>query len=184
MIGKVILLLPLKPTAQPTRNARQRPVRVAGQISAASVKQACFTPIVATSGANVQPLAGVPRAHLHCHGRGSGFLTPAITAAHNAQTGAPRFFAQILFSAANEGDHFMGARLNTAPHVYVHGLVRLGRSIEINQALMSRMLEEIAQITDITAEDVEIYLQDFPAPQMGEFVWLLPAPGEEAEGRR
>src|SRR5690554_2169608 len=70
MIGKVILLLPLKPTAQPTRNARQRPVRVAGQISAASVKQACFTPIVATSGANVQPLAGVPRAHLHCHGRG------------------------------------------------------------------------------------------------------------------
>lgn len=78
----------------------------------------------------------------------------------------------------------MGARLNTAPHVYVHGLVRLGRSIEINQALMSRMLEEIAQITDITAEDVEIYLQDFPAPQMGEFVWLLPAPGEEAEGRR
>ncbi|WP_264192159.1 hypothetical protein [Marinobacter nauticus] len=31
------------------------------------------------------------------------------------------------------------------------------------------MLEEIAQIVDITAEDVWIYLQDIPATQMIEF---------------
>src|SRR5690554_158889 len=77
MIGNVILLLPLKPTAQPTRNARQRTVRVAGQISAALVKQARFTPIVARSSANVQPLAGVSHAHLHCHGREAGSLAAA-----------------------------------------------------------------------------------------------------------
>ena len=55
MIGNVILLLPLKATAQSTRNVRLRPVRmrVAEQISAAIVKHARFTPIVATSGANV-----------------------------------------------------------------------------------------------------------------------------------
>src|SRR5690554_3331820 len=64
-IGNVILLLPLKPTALPTRNARQRTVRVAGQISVAIVKQARFTPIVATSGANVQPMAGVSHRY-HC----------------------------------------------------------------------------------------------------------------------
>ena len=101
--------------------------------------------------------------------------------AHSAQTGAPRFFAQVLFSAANERDHFVGGRVNTAPQVYVHGLVREGRSIEIKQALMSQMLEEIARIADITAEDVWIYLQDIPATQMIEFGRFLPAPGEEAE---
>ena len=90
-------------------------------------------------------------------------IAEAITAAHNAQTGAPRFFAQVLFSAANEGVHFVGGRVNTAPQVYVHGLVREGRSIEIKQALMSQMLEEIARIVEITAEDVWIYLQDIPA---------------------
>ena len=90
-------------------------------------------------------------------------IAEAITAAHSAQTGAPRFFAQVLFSAANEGDHFVGGRVNTAPQVYVHGLVREGRSIEIKQALMSQMLEEIARIVEITAEDVWIYLQDIPA---------------------
>ncbi|WP_439531425.1 tautomerase family protein [Marinobacter adhaerens] len=108
-------------------------------------------------------------------------IAEAITAAHNAQTGAPRFFAQVLFSAAKEGDHFVGGRLNTAPQVFVHGLVRDGRSIEIKQALMSQMLEEIAQILNISVEDVWIYLQDIPATQMIEFGRFLPAPGEEAK---
>ena len=111
-------------------------------------------------------------------------IAEAITAAHNAQTGAPRFFAQVLFSAASEGDHFVGGRVNTAPQVYVHGLVREGRSTEIKQALMSQMLEEIAQIINITAEKVWIYLQDIPATQMIEFGRFLPAPGEEAEWER
>ncbi|MEQ5814089.1 cis-3-chloroacrylic acid dehalogenase [Marinobacter sp. NFXS11] len=108
-------------------------------------------------------------------------IAEAITAAHNAQTGAPRFFAQVLFSAADEGDHFVGGRMNTAPQVYVHGLVRDGRSIEIKQALMSQMLEEIVRVAGITAEDVWIYLQDIPAAQMIEFGRFLPAPGDEAE---
>ena len=108
-------------------------------------------------------------------------IAEAITAAHNAQTGAPRFFAQVLFYVANEGDHFVGGSVNTGPQVYVHGLVREGRSIEIKQALMSQMLEEIAHIVNIKGEDVWIYLQDIPAPQMIEFGRFLPAPGEEAE---
>ena len=108
-------------------------------------------------------------------------IAEAITVAHNAQTGAPRFFAQVLFYAANEGNHFVGGRVNTAPQVYVHGLVREGRSIEIKQALMSQMLEEIAQILDITTEDVWIYLQDISPTQMIEFGRFLPAPGDEAE---
>ena len=90
-------------------------------------------------------------------------IAEAITAAHSAQTGAPRFFAQVLFSAANEVDHFVGDRVNTAPQVYVHGLIRQGRNTEVKQALMSQMLEEIARIVEITAEDVWIYLQDIPA---------------------
>ncbi|SNC65655.1 Phenylpyruvate tautomerase PptA, 4-oxalocrotonate tautomerase family [Marinobacter sp. es.048] len=111
-------------------------------------------------------------------------IAAAITAAHNAQTGAPRFFAQVLFHAANEGEHFVGGRVNTAPQVYVHGLVGEGRSIEIKQALMSQMLEEIAQIVGISDEDVWIYLQDMPAAQMIEFGRFLPAPGEEAEWKK
>ena len=51
-------------------------------------------------------------------------IAEAITTAHHTQTGAPRFFAQVLFFATNEGEHFVGGRVNSAPQVYVHGLVR------------------------------------------------------------
>ncbi len=74
--------------------------------------------------------------------------------------------------------------MNTAPQVYVHGLIRQGRNTEVKQALMSQMLEEIARIAGITAEDVWIYLQDIPATQMIEFGRFLPAPGGEAEWER
>ena len=50
-------------------------------------------------------------------------IAEAITATHSTQTGAPRFFAQVLFSAANEGVHFVGGRVNTALKAYLHRLV-------------------------------------------------------------
>lgn len=89
-----------------------------------------------------------------------------------------------MFFSTDEGDHFVGGSVNTAPQVYVHGLIRQGRNTEVKQALMSQMLEEIARIAGITAEDVWIYLQDIPATQMIEFGRFLPAPGDEAEWER
>jgi phenylpyruvate tautomerase PptA (4-oxalocrotonate tautomerase family) len=108
-------------------------------------------------------------------------IAEAITTAHNAQTGAPRFFAQVLFFSTHEGEHFVGGRVNEAPQLYVHGLVREGRPTEVKQALMTQMLGAIAEIAGVTAEDVWIYLQDIPATQMIEFGRFLPAPGDEAE---
>ena len=100
---------------------------------------------------------GFPHAHLYRHGR---------------RTARPAFLPRFC------------GRANTTPQVYVHGLVRQGRSNEIKQALMSQILEEIARIAGITAEDVWIYLQDIPATQMIEFGRFLPAPGDEAEWER
>ncbi|RBP30594.1 phenylpyruvate tautomerase PptA (4-oxalocrotonate tautomerase family) [Marinobacter pelagius] len=111
-------------------------------------------------------------------------IAEAITTAHHAQTGAPRFFAQVSFFRTNDGEHFVGGTVNKVPQVYVHGLVRQGRSTEVKQALMSQMLEEIVRIAGITVEDVWIYLQDIPATQMIEFGRFLPAPGDEAEWER
>lgn len=111
-------------------------------------------------------------------------IAEAITTAHNAQTGAPRFFAQVLFVSSHEGEHFVGGSVNTAPQVYVHGLIREGRRTEVKRALMSQILETIGQIAGITAEDVWIYLQDIPATQMIEFGRFLPAPGDEAKWER
>lgn len=108
-------------------------------------------------------------------------IADAITTAHNTQTAAPRFFAQVIFSSLEEGDHFIAGHGNTEPQVFVSGLIREGRSAVVKQALMSDMLAEITVIANVSPEDVWIYLQDIPANQMIEFGRFLPAPGDEEE---
>ena len=44
-------------------------------------------------------------------------IASAITAAHNTHTGAPGYFAQVIFAAVAAGDHFIGGKPNTGPHV-------------------------------------------------------------------
>ncbi|WP_404363223.1 tautomerase family protein [Marinobacter sp.] len=106
-------------------------------------------------------------------------IADAITTAHSNQTGAPRFFAQVIFSAVAEGDHFVGGKGNSEPQLFVSGLIREGRSDEVKQALMSQMLVEITATAGVSATHVWIYLQDIPATQMMEFGRFLPAPGQE-----
>lgn len=106
-------------------------------------------------------------------------IADAITTAHNTQTGAPRFFAQVIFSAVAQGEHFIGGQVNTEPQLFVSGLIRAGRGVDVKQALMSQMVEEITQITGVAARHVWIYLQDIQAAQMIEFGRFLPLPGEE-----
>ena len=44
-------------------------------------------------------------------------IAAAITAAHNAHTGAPAYFAQIIFDPLDAGSHFLGARRTRTPCV-------------------------------------------------------------------
>ena len=62
-------------------------------------------------------------------------IAAAITAAHNAHTGAPAYFAQIIFDPLDAGSHFLGGTPNPNPHVFVHGLIRLGRAAEVKASL-------------------------------------------------
>ena len=55
-------------------------------------------------------------------------IASAITAAHNSQTGAPGYFAQVIFSEVGSGSHFIGGEPNNSPRVYILGLIRARRS--------------------------------------------------------
>ncbi|MGD0334079.1 MAG: tautomerase family protein [Xanthobacteraceae bacterium] len=111
-------------------------------------------------------------------------IASAITAAHNTHTGAPSYFAQVIFAAIAAGDHFIGGQRNTTPQVYIHGLIRAGRTDETKRTLMAQILRKARQIAGVGAEDVWVYIQDIAAGQMIEFGRFLPLPGAEAEWRK
>jgi len=102
-----------------------------------------------------------------------------ITEAHSGATGAPGYFAQVIFSALDGGSHFIGGQPNRTPHLYILGLIRAGRTTEVKRAVMSRILEGVRAATDVGPEDVWVYLQDIEADQMIEFGRFLPQPGAE-----
>jgi phenylpyruvate tautomerase PptA (4-oxalocrotonate tautomerase family) len=118
----------------------------------------------------------------------TGLLSPAqkaaiaraITAAHAEITGAPAYFAQVIFTSINDGDHFMGGAPLVHQHLFVHGRIRAGRSAVDRKALVRRLSTDVAAAAGLDRFGVWVYLQELPAAAMVEFGHVLPEPGDEA----
>jgi phenylpyruvate tautomerase PptA (4-oxalocrotonate tautomerase family) len=113
-----------------------------------------------------------------------GEIAAAITDAHHQNTGAPGFFAQVLFVTLPERKHYIGGKLNTAPQIYIHGLIRAGRTAAAKTGLLQQIASKAREISGVGAEDIWVYVQDIPPEQMVEFGRVLPAPGAEAQWQK
>jgi phenylpyruvate tautomerase PptA (4-oxalocrotonate tautomerase family) len=111
-------------------------------------------------------------------------IAAAITEAHHQNTGAPGFFAQVLLVALPERKHYIGGKPNNEPQIYVHGLIRAGRSTGAKSKLIQQIASKVSGIADVGAEDIWVYVQDIPAEQMVEFGRVLPEPGAEEQWRQ
>lgn len=125
------------------------------------------------------PTYTVTTANLSLSAAQKGQIAEAITTAHHLSTGAPAFFAQVIFRSIESGEHFIGGKPNTHPHIFVHGMIRAGRGIEVKQKLMGEAADKVRAVAGVGAEDVWFYIQDIDAPQMIEFGRFLPEPGAE-----
>ncbi len=56
-------------------------------------------------------------------------LAASITKIHCSATGAPAYFAQVLFNDVPEGDYFIGGKPLTGDILFVHGEIRAGRAL-------------------------------------------------------
>ncbi|HEX9461638.1 MAG TPA: tautomerase family protein [Alphaproteobacteria bacterium] len=119
----------------------------------------------------------------------AGRLTPAqkadivrsITAIHHEETGAPRYFVQVIFYELAPGNHFIGGQSAPAGQIWIRGDIRAGRSEEQKRKLISRILRDVSKTSAIAAEEVWVYLCDIPAHNIAEYGRVLPPPGGETE---
>jgi phenylpyruvate tautomerase PptA (4-oxalocrotonate tautomerase family) len=104
-----------------------------------------------------------------------------ITRVHCDITGAPSYFAQVIFKDVSEGDYFVGGkRLKGVDHVYVHGHIRAGRDVETKERMLVEFMKAVANAASLPEHCVQVYLSDIPARQVLEFGKILPLPGDEA----
>jgi len=81
-------------------------------------------------------------------------IAAAITGAHAEITGAPQYFAQVIFDEVLAGSHFMGAEPLAHEHVFVYGHIRAGRSAQDRQALVMRLIRDVAAAASLPAFSV------------------------------
>ena len=107
-------------------------------------------------------------------------LAHQITAAHVAATGAPAFFAQVVFEEVEPARHFVGGAPAVDDVVFVQGQIRGGRTAEQKALLLEGLIQAVADAVGVRRRAVWVYLLELPPTNMVEYGHELPAAGDEA----
>ena len=102
-----------------------------------------------------------------------------ITKIHAEVTGAPAYFAQVIFEEIEKGNHFIGGAPLQHDHIFVHGHIRDGRAAVDKTRMIKQMAVAIADAVEVDSTGVWVYASEIPAKQMVEFGHVLPAAGDE-----
>lgn len=107
-------------------------------------------------------------------------IAEKVTRIHSEVTGAPSFFAQVLFVDIADGNWFVGGAALDSKQIYVHGHIRGGRSTEVKRALILGIRDALASGAGLPTSRVWSYIVELPPAHMIEFGHVLPEPGAEA----
>jgi phenylpyruvate tautomerase PptA (4-oxalocrotonate tautomerase family) len=103
-----------------------------------------------------------------------------ITRVHCEVTGAPSFFAQVIFQEVKPGNYFMGGAPLKHDQLFVYGHIRGGRAAVDKSRMIALMAKAVGDAAKVeNSRSVWIYVGELPARQMIEFGHLLPEAGDE-----
>jgi len=110
-------------------------------------------------------------------------IAAAVTRIHSEVTGAPKFFAQVIFEEVKPSNHFMGGvplvHDQLYDQIFVYGSVRAGRSIQEKLKMIKLMADAVGEAAGVRRTGVWVYIAELPARQMSEYGYVLPEPGDE-----
>jgi phenylpyruvate tautomerase PptA (4-oxalocrotonate tautomerase family) len=86
----------------------------------------------------------------------SGRLTPAqkmdivhcVATVHHEETGAPRYFVQVIFYEVASGNHYIAGELASPEQIWIRGDLRSGRTEEQKAQILRRILQGVAKSID------------------------------------
>jgi phenylpyruvate tautomerase PptA (4-oxalocrotonate tautomerase family) len=103
-----------------------------------------------------------------------------VTRIHCEVTGAPSFFAQVIFQDVKPGDYFMGGVPLAHDQLFVYGHIRSGRAAVDKSRMITLMAKAVGEAAEVeNSRSVWVYVGELPPRQMIEFGHLLPEPGDE-----
>jgi phenylpyruvate tautomerase PptA (4-oxalocrotonate tautomerase family) len=107
-------------------------------------------------------------------------IASEITRIHSKTTGAPTYFAQVIFTEIAPDCYFVGGGPLKGHQVFVNGQIRAGRSAESKDSLIAQITAAVAEASNLSKRNVWVYITDLVPRQMVEFGHVLPEAGDEA----
>ena len=98
-------------------------------------------------------------------------IAQVVTKAHADVTGAPEYFAQVMFQGVPEGDFFVGGVPLAHDHVFIYGLIRGGRSAVDRKSLINRIVKETSDAIGATSFATWVYIVELPAAATKRTPW-------------
>jgi phenylpyruvate tautomerase PptA (4-oxalocrotonate tautomerase family) len=116
-----------------------------------------------------------------------GTLTPeirqriaeAITNHHVEATGAPPSFVHVLFRDMPPGIQYSAGKQEDTL-LFINGLIRVGRPLEVKQKLILAISASVSKITGKPEREFLVGVSEIDPATSMEMGLILPRPGEEA----
>ena len=108
-------------------------------------------------------------------------IAALLTDLHAEIARAPRYLVQVIFHDLEPGALFLAGAEAPQGHVWVRADIRSGRSEAQKTALLQQVTAKVADLLELSPENVWVYLNEIPGAHMTEYGSLLPEPGREEE---
>src|SRR5260370_29726355 len=106
-------------------------------------------------------------------------IASAITRIHSETTGAPTYFAQVIFTEVAPDRHFVGGSPLKGQQVFVNGQIRGGRSAETKDSLIAQITAAVAETSKLGNRNVWVYITRLRAREKGKVGQSLPEAGQQ-----
>lgn len=106
-------------------------------------------------------------------------LAMKVTDMHCAITGAPAYFAQVIFNEVEPDNYFLAGKPLKQDNIFIHGQIRAGRDAKTKEKIILEIMGSAAAIAETDKSHIQVYIVDIPATQIAEWGQILPNPGEE-----
>ena len=107
-------------------------------------------------------------------------IASEITRIHSETTGAPTYFAQVIFTEIAPDCYFVGGSPLKGHQVFVNAQIRAGRATESKDSLIAQITAAVAAASKLPKRNVWVYITDLVPRQMVESGHVLPEAGDEA----
>ena len=106
-------------------------------------------------------------------------IAKSITEIHHDVALAPRYFVQVIFNELEPHSHYIAGAEAEPNHIWIRADIRSGRTQEQKSRLLTRIVDDVCEISGAPKESIWVYVSDIPGTSVVEFGHILPQPGEE-----